>query len=46
MPGKKYASIQSPAQYEALKRKGYSKQSAARISNARTPGHRVVRRGR
>ncbi len=43
MPGKKYASIQNPKQYEALRRSGYSKESAARISNARTPGHRVAR---
>jgi len=36
MPGKKYASIKRPAVYEALRRAGYSKQSAARISNAGT----------
>lgn len=41
MSGKKYASIQRPDQYEALKRKGYSKESAARISNASAPGHTV-----
>lgn len=46
MPGKKYASIQNPKQYEALKRAGYSKQSAARISNARTPGHTVKKTSR
>ena len=34
MPGKKYASIKRPAQYEALRRQGKSKESAARISNA------------
>lgn len=34
MPGKKYASIKRPREYEALKRRGYSKRSAARISNA------------
>ena len=34
MPGKKYASIKRPRVYEALKRKGFSKTSAARISNA------------
>lgn len=34
MPGKKYASIKKPAMYEALREKGVSKQSAARISNA------------
>ena len=43
MPGKKYASIQNPKQYEALKKHGMSKQSAARISNAQTPGHKVKR---
>lgn len=41
MPGKKFASIQNPKQYEALRRKGYSKEAAARISNAATPGHTV-----
>lgn len=34
MPGKKYRSIKKPAEYEALREKGYSKQSAARIANA------------
>jgi hypothetical protein len=34
MPGKKYASIKRPRVYEALKRKGYSKEKAAKISNA------------
>ena len=43
MPGKKYASIQTPKQYEALKNRGFSKTSAAKISNARTPGHKVKR---
>jgi hypothetical protein len=33
MPGKKLASIKRPRQYEALKREGFSKKSAARISN-------------
>jgi hypothetical protein len=41
VPGKKYASIQNPKQYEALKKKGFSKTSAAKISNARTPGNKV-----
>lgn len=41
MPGKKYASLQNPEQYEALRRKGMSKEAAARISNAATPGHHV-----
>lgn len=34
MPGKKYRSIKRPKQYEGLKREGYSKERAARISNA------------
>ena len=34
MPGKKYASIKNPKQYEDLKQRGFNKQSAARISNA------------
>lgn len=38
MPGKKYASIKRPRVYEALKRKGFSKSSAARISNAMRSG--------
>ena len=33
-PGKKYRSIRKPRVYEALRKRGYSKQSAARISNA------------
>ena len=35
MPGDKYRSIQNPRQYRALRRRGYSKAEAARISNAR-----------
>lgn len=39
MPGKgKYASIQNPRMYRALKRRGFSKTVAAKISNARSPG--------
>lgn len=34
MPGKKYASIKRPRVYEALRRKGYPKTKAAKISNA------------
>ncbi len=34
MPGRKYRSIKKPRVYEALKRKGYSKSKAARISNS------------
>lgn len=41
MPGKKSHSLQSPKQYEALRKEGFSKESAARISNAKTPGHKV-----
>ncbi len=40
MPGKKYASIRRPRVYRALKRKGYSKSKAARISNAQQRGGR------
>ena len=36
MPGRKYASIKRPRVYEALKRRGYSKTKAAKISNAGT----------
>ena len=34
MPGKKMRSIKNDKQYEALRRKGKSKKSAARITNA------------
>jgi len=34
MPGKKYASIKKPAEYEALREKGLSKERAAKVSNA------------
>lgn len=44
MPGKAYRSLQNPRAYEALKRKGMSKRSAARISNAQAPGHKVKRK--
>jgi hypothetical protein len=44
MPGKNDRSLQNPKQYEALREKGYSKESAARISNAQTPGHKVTRK--
>lgn len=40
MPGKKYASIKRPKVYEALKRQGYSKAKAARISNSMAKGGR------
>lgn len=45
MSGKgKYASIQNHRMYRALKRRHFSTQSAARISNARSPGG-VYRKG-
>lgn len=34
MPGRKYRSIKRPKVYEALRRKGYPKSKAARISNS------------
>jgi hypothetical protein len=34
MPGKKYASIKRPKMYEGLRRHGFSKTRAAKISNA------------
>jgi hypothetical protein len=34
MPGDKYKSIKKPAEYEALRRQGMSKEQAAKISNA------------
>lgn len=46
MPGRKYASIQNPPMYRALKRKGLSKTAAAKISNAATPGHTVKKGGK
>ena len=44
MPGKKYASIKKPAMYEDLKQKGFSKSSAAAISNAAAAG--TLKRGK
>jgi hypothetical protein len=35
VPGKKYRSIKRPKVYEALRRKGYSKTKAAKISNSK-----------
>lgn len=40
-PGDKYRSIQNVRQYRALRRRGYSKTEAAKISNAQAPGHTV-----
>lgn len=34
MPGKKYRSLKKPRMYEGLKKEGFSKESAAKISNA------------
>lgn len=34
MPGKKNRSLKNPPAYEALRRKGLSKERAAKISNA------------
>ena len=34
MPGKKYASIKWPKMYEGLRKHGFSKTRAAKISNA------------
>jgi len=45
MPGKKYASIKNPDQYEALRREGYSKQSAARISNSQAKRSAAAKKG-
>jgi hypothetical protein len=42
MPGKKYRSIKHPAAYEALRARGFSKASAAAISNAK--GKRKARK--
>jgi hypothetical protein len=44
MPGKAYRSLQNPKAYEALRKKGMSKQSAAKVSNAAAPGHKVKKR--
>jgi hypothetical protein len=44
MPGKAYRSLQNPKMYEALRREGKSKESAARISNAKSPGQKVKRK--
>lgn len=41
MPGKNHGpSIKNPRVYEALRKKGYSKEKAARISNAMRKGRR------
>jgi len=43
MPGKKYRSLKRPRVYEGLRAKGYSKQKAARISNAQARRRRGKR---
>lgn len=45
MPGRMDASIKRPAVYRALRRRGLSKTSAARISNAQAAGT-IDRRGK
>jgi hypothetical protein len=45
MPGKKMASIKKPKMYEGLKRAGYSKERAAKISNAAAKKKRAKKRG-
>lgn len=35
MPGKAYRSLKKPAVYEALRKKGMSKERAAKVSNGR-----------
>ena len=44
MPGKKYRSIKRPKVYEALKQKGFSKERAAKISNAMAGSRRSRRK--
>jgi hypothetical protein len=46
MPGKKYASIQNPRMYRALRKKGMSKTAAAKITNAYSPGGVYKKRGK
>jgi hypothetical protein len=36
MPGRKMKSIKNPRQYEALRKKGMSKERAAKISNSKS----------
>jgi hypothetical protein len=43
MPGKRMASIRNKDQYEKLRKKGMSKEKAARIANA--PSGRASKRG-
>jgi hypothetical protein len=44
MPGTEWKrSLQNPQQYAALKKAGFDKTAAARISNAKTAGNKVVK---
>lgn len=38
MPGKKYRSIKRPRMYEGLRKRGYSKERAAKIANSGSSG--------
>ncbi len=40
MPGKKYRSIKRPKVYEALRKRGHTKASAAKIANSGKAGSR------
>jgi len=40
MPGKKYRTIKRPKVYEALRKKGYSKEKSAKIANSKSRGGR------
>lgn len=44
MPGSAYRSLKKPAVYEALRRKGMSKERAAKVSNGRAARSRKRRK--
>lgn len=44
MPGEANKSLQNSKLYEKLRKKGYSKEQAAKISNAKTAGHTVQKK--
>jgi hypothetical protein len=46
VPGKKYASIANPKQYRKLKSLGFSKKSAAKITNAQSGKRKRGKRGK
>ena len=47
MPGKKWKrSLKKPEVYEALKAKGYSKEKAAKISNAQAKKRKKSKKGK